>query len=126
MAWNLAAPVNCGDLDDGTYGEAKIVRFTQDSNRNRMDVRLEYGNTVDGTWVGGYLPQGKSSYVIISDADYGDVVSDSVPDVQTSDPSDDRYAQVGDVWVEKTYEATKRALYEWLVANDHIEAGTLS
>ena len=126
MPWTLTAAVDCGDLDTGTYGEVKIVRFTHDPVQKRMTVRLAYGNTVDSVWEGGMLPNGKSYSVPIVDTDYDDVVADSVPDVQTEDPSDSNYSQVGAVWVEKTYYATKRALYEWLNANEDIAAGSVT
>ena len=83
------------------------MRLIQDSQKDLINVRLEYGNTVSEEWTPGILPSGKVSSVSISGSDYSSVVSDSVPDVQTEDPSDLNYSQVGAVWVVRTYYATK-------------------
>jgi hypothetical protein len=127
MPWALIEPKKSGDLDVVPYTEVKIISFFQDPNLHRIDLRLEYGNTVEGTWVPGYLPVGKKDHANIYAADYASLVSGSVPDVQTEDPGDpDRYAQVGNIWVERTYHATKRALYEWLAVNEVIEPGAMA
>ena len=130
MPWLLTTPIDSGDLDDGNYGEVKITRFVQDSNRNQIQLRLEYGNTVDGKWESGYLPKGKSPHAVINNSggsDYNNLVASAIPDVQTSDPGDPvRYVEAGDVWVERTYYAVKRDLYDYLVTKGIIDAGTMS
>jgi hypothetical protein len=130
MPWLLDTPIDSGDLDDGEYSEVKITRFVQDSNRGQVNLRLEYGNTVDGKWESGYLPKSKSPHATINDrgdTDYSTLVADAVPDVQTSDPGDPiRYVPAGDVWVERTYYAVKRGLYAYLEDKGIIDAGTMS
>ena len=126
MPWLLTTPIDAGDLDSGTYAEVKIIRFTQDPSRERFNVRLEYGNTVDGKWISGFSPRSKDAHATIMGTDYTDLVSAAVPDVQTSDPADAvKYEAVGAVWVERTYYAVKRALYEWLNTNGIIDAGSI-
>ena len=126
MPWQLTTPVAVGDLDSGSYGEAKITHFRQDVNRARFDLQLEYGNTVADVWERGIVPTGKVDHFVVLGTDYADLIADSVPDVQTLDPADAvRYAVAGAVWVERTYYATKRALYNWLSTNGHIDAGTV-
>lgn len=109
MPWQLTTPVDTGDLDpNGPYAQVKIMKFTHDSRIQRIHIALEYGNTVDDEWVPGKQPSSRPSSVVITGDDYISFVS-------THTTEDD----------ELTYNATKRGLYEWLLANGHIEAGSI-
>jgi hypothetical protein len=127
MPWDLTTALQTGGLDAaGPYSQVKVVDFHHFPNRSRLDVRFEWGNTPASDWVGGHVPVGTNTVVSITGTDYDDLIANSVPDVQTSDPSDANYAQVGAVWVERTYYAVKRAIYEWLNTNGKIGAGSIS
>lgn len=127
MPWNLTTAVSTGDLADSDYAQVKIVRQLKDSYRNEIKLELEYGNTVDGNWIGGMLPNGKQPSHTISGQDYADIKANAKPDVQTSDPEDsDRYFVSGSVWVERTWYAAKRALYEELEDKGVIAAGSVA
>ena len=39
-----------------SYGEVKIICFTQVTEENRIDMHVQYGDTVDGKWVPGVVP----------------------------------------------------------------------
>jgi len=108
MPWQLTTPVDVGSLDVANYDQLKIVRMTHvASGAQRVEVQIEYGRTVDNQWVRGMDPVGKTTYFIISGADYDNLVT------HISNDS------------ELTYEAVKRGLYEWLSANGHIDAGAI-
>lgn len=127
MPWTLTTPVAVGDLEDSALAEIKIVRLEQHANKKRLGLQLQYGNTVGEVWTPGYAPRAKQIDVQITATDYDDIIANSVPDVQTSDPADAvRYAQVGAVWVERTYYAVQRACYEWLNTNSIIDAGSVT
>ena len=126
MPWNLTTPVNVGDLDTVDYSEITMTGLRHDSRRKMLMLEIEYGNTVDGEWKAGFSPANKQTNFILTDTEYDSVTAGSVPDVQTSDPGSPAYAQVGSVWVERTYVAVKRGCYEWLVAQGHIGAGSIS
>ena len=108
MPWQLTTPVPVGGLDTANYDQIRITRFDNDSVRLRMLIELEYGRTVNGTWVKGFTPVGKHTSVMIEGADYSAFVA-------TATPAEG----------ETTYEAVKRNLYEWLVAHSIIEAGAV-
>lgn len=131
MPWDLNTPVNTGDLDEGNYSQAKVTRLMQDSNRNNMRVNLEYGNTVGGVWERGKAPPaGKRPVYQIEGDEYTTLVDTATPRVFLSDPSDPNFVEVDvggtPVWVEKTYVATKRGVYEHLEAQGVIDAGSIS
>lgn len=109
MPWQLTTPVDAGDLDpNGPYAQVKIMKFTHDARIQRIHITLEYGNTVDSEWAPGRQPYDKLNSVVISGDDYISFVS-------THMSNDD----------ELTYNATKRGLYEWLLANGHIAPGSI-
>lgn len=131
MPWDLTTPINTGDLDSSTYAQAKITRLMQDSNRGSLRVNIEYGNTVDGEWQRGKgAPSGKSPMANLDGAEYETLVDTAVPQVALSDPGDPNYVQVDvggtPVWVEKTYVAVKRGIYEHLNSTGAIDAGSIS
>lgn len=108
MPWSLTTAVDVGDLDDSDYGQVKIVRDEHDSVSGRIVVYLQYGNTVEGSWVPGIPPRGKDTVHEISGSDYTSLIANSTPNEG-----------------ETTYEAVKRALYSYLASADVIAAGTL-
>jgi len=135
MPWDLTTPVPTGDLASSDYGEVKLVRMTHDSEQAQFRLRLSYGNTNAGNWEAGYTPVGKDTGVLIEGADYDAIATTEKPSVTFDDKSaDPNYSAVvinhsthGDltVYVEKTYSAVKRGLYEWLNDNGYIDAGTV-
>lgn len=131
MSWLLDTAFNPGDADPGkTYAEIDVVVFHQTKAATAADIELcwEYGNTVDGNWVRGDAQPaapGAQLRVIIHGDDYATLTTDTVSDVQTSDPASPLYIQVGAVWVERTYVTVKRTVYEYLVANALIPTGVV-
>jgi hypothetical protein len=95
-------------LDTSSYAEVKIVRQSHDSVRKVIVVDLEYGNTVDGVWKAGIQPRSKIGSASVQGTDYNALVANSTPETS-----------------EKTYDAVKRGLYEFLLSKNVIGAGTL-
>jgi hypothetical protein len=131
MPWTLTTPVETGDLDTVDYAELQIVRMTHLSlpDAESIVVDLQYGNTVNGVWVEGIaIPTGKAKTVTIIGTDYTDLITNAIPDVQTSDPSNPNYYYdaSASVWVERTFAASKRGLYEWMYDNGYIDAGSVT
>jgi hypothetical protein len=98
----LNTPLDPGDIDDeGLYDHVIITREIHNSRRNRIVLSLEYGTISDGEWIGGQAsPVHDSNYppaAIIEGADYEDLILNHEP-----------------LPGEKTYQATKRGLYQWL------------
>ena len=109
MPWQLTTPVDVGNLDVADYNQIKIVRMVHATQSpERIEVQIEYGRTVNNVWTRGMDPVGKQTYFIIEGQAYQDLVTTHVPNAQ-----------------EKTYEAVKRGLYEWLNDNDHIADGSV-
>jgi hypothetical protein len=108
MPWKLDTPVNVGDLDTAPYQEIRITRFFNDSVRRLITVELEYGNTVDGTWVLGFPPRGKTTNVVIDGQAYLTLVGGAQPEAG-----------------ESVYGAVKRTLYAYLREADAIGPGHL-
>ena len=107
MPLQLNTPLNVGDLDVAPYDQIRIVRMTHDSVRSRVMLDIEYGRTVDGTWVGGAEPAGKQISFYIVEDDYMALIS--------------HMSNEG----EYTYAAVKRGLYEWLLNNNYVGAGSI-
>ena len=133
MPWTLTANVLSGDMDTVDYSEVKIVdqrhRSYGAAAADMIMVSLQYGNTVATVWTPAIAtPRTLATAVEISDADYADITSTAKPDVVLADPSDATYWKVSgqNIWVEYTYVAVKRGLYEWLNTNGHIAAGAVT
>jgi hypothetical protein len=109
MPWQLTTVIDTGDLDTTSYGEVKIVRQIHDSIRGMVSIDLEYGNTVQGAWVPGLSLHSKPSSVFIDGTDYLALITDSEPEQD-----------------EKTYDAVKRGLYEFLASKNYIGPGHIS
>ena len=109
MPWQLSASLNTGDLDASAYDEVKIINMYHRPNEKLIVVSLEYGNTVDGSWVAGHLPASKAGSHTIQGQKYDDLI--------TTHMSADK---------ELTYAAAKRALYEHLVAEGVISIGNIT
>lgn len=130
MPIQLDTAVDVGDLTTKTMDHAMVWLQRHDGKRSTISLEVEYGTIVADEWnPSGLNPAEESdfpTYGEISDTQYNDIIANSVPDVQTSDPGDAvRYAQVGAVWVERTYYAVKRGIYEWLQAQHTVLAGTI-
>ena len=104
MPIQLTTPLDAGDIDSGTYDHVMIMRQIHNNRRKRVVLSLEYGTIDNQEWIGGpAAPTDDSTYppaVVISGQDYTDLVS-------THEPNQG----------EKTYDAVKRGLYQWLQAN---------
>ena len=109
MPWTLTTPISAGDLDTTPYAEVRIVRQAHDSVRRVIVLDLEYGNTVGGSWVPGIQPRSKPCSVYIQGDDYTTLTENSLPEED-----------------EKTYDAVKRGLYNFLHTKAFIGDGTLS
>lgn len=108
MPWKLDTPVSVGDLDSNPYQEVRITQFFHDSVRRLLSVQLEYGNTVDGSWVLGLAPRGKATNVTIDGQAYLDMVTSATPEAG-----------------EGVYAAVKRTLYAHLRSVSAIGPGHL-
>ena len=109
MPWQFTAPVAVGDLDpNGPYTQCKIVRLVHDSNRARIRVDIEYGNTVEGVWIPGLDPTNKQGSFMIDGEDYLQLVTTSMPEQG-----------------ELTYNAVKRGIYDHLSTKGVIDAGII-
>ena len=135
MPWNLTTDVATGDLAGADYGEVKIRRQTWDDHRKSISVDLAYGNTDAGppeVFNEGHLPEGKVANASWDGTEYDDFIAAAQPKVVFADPSDANYVNVpasgGDpeYWVERTYVAVKRGLYEQMETDGTIAAGTVS
>jgi len=110
MPWTLTAPITVGDLDaNGPYTQVKIVHQNHDSVNGKITLFLEYGKTAQDAWVPGIPVKSKELVVSIEGADYVSLVTGSEPEVN-----------------EKTYDAVKRGLYEYLADKSIIGAGVLT
>ena len=98
-----------GALDTGNYDQIRIVRLNHDSVRGFISLQIEYGRTINSVWTPGFAPAGKQTNFHIDGQAYTDLVTDS-------EPLDAN---------EKTYDAVRRGLFEWLSANNHIAAGSI-
>jgi len=118
MPLNLSVAFDPGDLDPGkSYTHVKIVSTDHNSEAKTIRVVVARGYMSEGEFVESTIAKRQLHTVqnVEGDLAYDTVVSNSAPNVETSDPEDSlRYAAAGAVWVEKTYYAVKRALYEWL------------
>lgn len=108
MPWTLTTPVSTGDLCASDYAQVRIVKMEHDSVAKRIRLWLEYGNTTDDVWVKGLTPEGKEDNILISGSDYTSLV-----DHVTEDD-------------ELTYAASRRGLYEWLLSEEKIDAGSVA
>ena len=105
----LTTPYNPGDLDSVEYAEARIQRIDIVPGSNQIQLYVEHGNTVDGTWVAG-LDQAHKHHLVRDvggDTDYTTMLS-VVPN-----------------GTENLYEAIKRVAYQWLLDKGHF-AGTVA
>lgn len=109
MPWQLTTPVTVGALDSASYDQIRITRMTHDSVRAFIQFDIEYGRTVDSVWTPGLAPRDKQTSFFLQGQEYTDLVT-------TAEPVDAN---------EKTYDAVKRGLYEWLNTNGHIAAGSV-
>ena len=126
MPWQLTTALDVGDLDVANYDQIRVTHLMHDSVRKLIHLSIEYGRTVADVWTPGATPAGKETSFTIMDTEYDNLIAGQAPDVQTIDPSDAiRYVQDGVVWVEKTYYATKRGVYEYLNSQGHTDAGSV-
>lgn len=109
MAINLTTAFDPGDMDSGTYAEAKIIGFAHDSVAGNFVVTVEYGNTVSGDWVAGVVK--RSTLPPIQDDPDADPAVTDYTDFVTANQA--------------TYDAMKAALYAWLQTNYAQYAGTV-
>ena len=130
MPWTLTTPLSQGDVGDDL--STVLIHDFIDRTRNQDDamveklyVEVQWGNVVSDAWVAGLK---QPVHITIEGATLDALLTDK-PDVQLSDPSDpSRYWKVDaqDIWVEYTYYASKRSIYEWLNVNGHIGDGTMT
>lgn len=130
MPWTLTVPLSEGDI--GTSLTTVLIHDFIDRTRNQNEamteklfVEIQWGNIVSDAWVMGLK---QPVHITIAGATLDALMTDK-PDVQLSDPSDpSRYWKVDgqNIWVEYTYYASKRSIYEWLNTNEHIGAGTMT
>ena len=130
MPWTLTTPLSQGDVGDDIT--TALIHDFIDRTRNQDDVmneklfiEVQWGNIIDGLWVEGLK---QPVHVTIEGDALAALLADK-PDVQFIDPSNPgRYWQVDgyECWVEYTYYASKRSIYEWLNDNGYITAGTMT
>jgi len=130
MPWTLTTPLSEGDI--GTSLTTVLIHDFIDRTRNqdgamveKLYVEVQWGTIQADEWVEGLK---QPVHITIEGATLDALLTDK-PDVQLSDPSDpSRYWKVDaqDIWVEYTYYASKRSIYEWLNTNGYITAGTMT
>jgi hypothetical protein len=107
MPWQLTTPLAVGDLDVAAYDQIRIVQLMHDSVREVLHLTISYGRTVAGKWAAGSMPAGKEFAFSIEGTDYTDLITHVSKDG------------------ELTYNSVKRGLFEWLLAEGHIAAGSI-
>lgn len=130
MPWQLTTPYTGGTLDPtGTYDQVKVEHMQWRATQGLIIVELQYGTTVDGVWTQGLTPVGKPSSAMLEGQKYIDLITAAAPRTALIDPVDPTYAKVDvggtPVWVELTYEAVKRGLYEYLATESVIDPGNV-
>jgi len=139
MPLTLTTPMDVGDLDPGApssqYTTCRIKlmgNHPEVVDNPHMQVHIVYGWMDGDTFMRGKVHPSQATWPKtygISGSDYATEVSTAAPKVALADPSDDDYIEVDvggtPVWVERTYVASKRALYEHLIAKDIIPGGTV-
>lgn len=105
MPWGLTTPVQVGDLDpNGPYAQAKIIEMRHSSKGGYIELVLEYGNTDgEGNWIPGIPPAGKPTFVRIDGQSYADFITAN----------------------QATYDAVAQTLYDKLVADEKLAAGSM-
>ena len=103
----LTTPFDPGAFDPGkTYPRAQIIQFTVSPENEDIRVVVDFGDVDDGEWVSGAARE-KLNHILIQGADYTAIVADTPEEGET------------------TYDAVKRALYDYLVDNIAELAGTV-
>lgn len=122
MPWQLTTPISVGSFDpnapNSQYTYCRVKLRGTDTDRERSTVNIEYGWLVSGEFVAGVVPTNRKSGHLIEGARWLDMTNNSVPKVEATNPGGYAAVDVGGttVYVEKTYVATKRGLYEFLAA----------
>jgi hypothetical protein len=110
----LTTPYDPGSSDPGeTYPRAKITGFSIDLHAKVVQVRLEYGDVVDGSWVRGKASLEPSVCIENKPAEPGPATTDY----------DDLVAELPEA-EETIYAGAARVLYEYLIAKG-ILSGTI-
>lgn len=94
MPIQLTTVFAVGDFDTDDYQHVRVVSFTLHSVQNFIEVECQYGNTVNGVWVGGTKAPEVHK---IEGADYAAMVA--------------KLPQGG----ETIYQAAGREIYQWLI-----------
>ena len=103
MPLKLDTAIAVGALDDADYEEVRIIRNTHDSVRKFISMEIEYGRTVDGTWIPGATPKGKERSFHISGQAYTDLIAANAA----------------------MYVSIKDILYGWLNTNGDVDSGVV-
>lgn len=108
----LTTPWNPGNYDPGkTYPRAKIVTFTNNTERKAIRVTVDFGDEVEGKWVSGVPDRMRGRM-----GTHGHMIDGSAYDTMVAASPDEG---------ETVYDAVKRLLYAYLVANVPELAGTV-
>jgi hypothetical protein len=104
MPLQLTTSLNVGALDPNSpYQQVKIVEFQLNPTRGTVDLTVQHGNTVDGSWVLGKAVEGITVRRFrIDGSDYATMMA-SVS------------AAAGEVY----YDKVSTLLYQWLLDKSH-------
>ena len=112
MPIQLTSPIQTGSLDsNGPYTQVKVIGVGLDVLKRRIDLICQYGNTVDGVWVGG-LETVSNRSVTIKDEDE---THHDFTDITANESED-----AGEVY----YDRESEILYQYLIDKD-IFIGTI-
>ena len=119
MPIQLTTPKSVGDLDPGApsgqYNQAKIVAQTLKTEEKQIMITVQVGNTVDGSWRKGVMPQ--QTYTIMNGADHEDpehpgdpnYIIPGVPDY------DNLVSELPANTTDPIYDHAAKALYQYLI-----------
>ena len=134
----LTTPKMTGDLDpdaqNGQYAELKIIQQMINTKAAVIELVLEYGNTVDGSWVSGIS---KPERVQISDGPPQMGCTDA-GDPEATPPVPANWVEIAPATTDYTdllsslptdaneliYDGAARVLYQWLI-DKGLFAGTI-
>jgi hypothetical protein len=136
MPLQLTTTIGVGDLDPSvpsgliTHCRIKFLGNHPELAIPFMALFIEYGYLVEGVFTPASVSP--SQWVEdhnISGSEWTSLVGSAAPDVLLADPSDPTYVELDvggtPVWVELSYAAVKRGLYEHLITEGVIPAGTV-
>jgi hypothetical protein len=95
-------------MDVANYDQISVTNFRHNNRMNEIEIQVEYGRTVDGVWTPGIAPLNKQTHFLIRGADYVAMVGAHTPNEG-----------------EKTYAAARRALFDYLAAQNLIGPGSI-